>query len=96
MTSSGFQTVDAIKPNKLLSNLLDLFLEFLAAFRLPMSGAPDIRMAMDYGFVEKHRADQLTLLRMRTGHHNRLNAHLFNKMKMGQSEMCPCPATPLQ
>ena len=35
------------------------------------------------------RADQVTILRLRTGH-NRLNAHLYNKMRIGESEMCPC------
>lgn len=35
------------------------------------------------------RADQVIILRLRTGH-NRLNAHLYNKLKIGQSEMCPC------
>ena len=35
------------------------------------------------------RADQVIILRLRTGH-NRLNAHLYNKMRIGQSEMCPC------
>ena len=35
------------------------------------------------------RADQVIILRLRTGH-NRLNAHLFHKMKIGQTEMCPC------
>ena len=35
------------------------------------------------------RADQVIILRLRNGH-NRLNAHLFHKMKIGQTEMCPC------
>ena len=35
------------------------------------------------------KEDQVIILRLRTGH-NRLNAHLYNKMKIGQSELCPC------
>ena len=31
------------------------------------------------------------LFRMRTGH-NRLNAHMYSKFKVGESEMCPCNA----
>ena len=39
------------------------------------------------------RADQVILLRLRTGH-NRLNAHLF-RLKIGQTDMCPCDTAPM-
>ena len=35
--------------------------------------------------------EQGNLFRMRTGH-NRLNAHMYSKFKVGESEMCPCNA----
>ena len=38
-----------------------------------------------------NRTEQLILFRLRTGH-NRLNAHMYNKFKIGESEMCPCNA----
>ena len=38
-----------------------------------------------------NRTEQVILLRLRTGH-NRLNAHMYNKFKVGESEMCPCNA----
>ena len=38
-----------------------------------------------------NRPEQVILLRLRTGH-NRLNAHMYNKFKVGESEMCPCNA----
>ena len=38
-----------------------------------------------------NRPEQVILFRLRTGH-NRLNAHMYNKCKIGQSEMCPCNA----
>ena len=41
-----------------------------------------------------NRADQVILLRLRTGH-SRLDVHLFNKMTIGQSEMCPCNTAPM-
>ena len=34
---------------------------------------------------------ELILFRLRSGH-NRLNAHMYNKFKVGESEMCPCNA----
>ena len=37
------------------------------------------------------RTEQVILFRLRTGH-NRLNAHMYNKFKVGESEMCPCNA----
>ena len=33
--------------------------------------------------------EQITLFRVRTGH-NRLNAHMYSKFKVGESDMCPC------
>ena len=38
-----------------------------------------------------NRPKQVILFRLRTGH-NRLNAHMYNKFKVGESEMCPCNA----
>ena len=38
-----------------------------------------------------NRTEQVILFRLRTGH-NRLNAHMYNKFKDGESEMCPCNA----
>ena len=38
-----------------------------------------------------NRREQVILFRLRTGH-NRLNAHMYNKFKVGESEMCPCNA----
>ena len=33
----------------------------------------------------------MILFRLRTGH-NRLNAHMYNKFKVGESKACPCKA----
>ena len=38
-----------------------------------------------------NRTEEVILFRLRTGH-NRLNAHMYNKFKVGESEMCPCNA----
>ena len=38
-----------------------------------------------------NRTEQVILFRLRTGH-NRLNAHMYNKFKIGEFEMCPCNA----
>ena len=38
-----------------------------------------------------NRPEQVILFRLRTGH-NRLNAHMYNKFEVGESEMCPCNA----
>ena len=38
-----------------------------------------------------NRPEQVILFRLRTGH-NRRNAHMYNKFKVGESEMCPCNA----
>ena len=35
------------------------------------------------------RREQVTIFRLRTGH-NRLNHHLFNKLRIGHTEQCPC------
>ena len=42
-------------------------------------------------FFVQFRTEQVILFRLRTGH-NRLNAHMYNKFKVGESEMCPCNA----
>ena len=41
------------------------------------------------GYYNLRRTDQVTILRLRTGL-NRLRSHLYNKMNIGQTEMCPC------
>ena len=38
-----------------------------------------------------NRPEQVIMFRLRTGH-NRLNAHMYSKFKVGNSEMCPCNA----
>ena len=38
-----------------------------------------------------NRPEHVVLFRLRTGH-NRLNDHVYNKFKVGESEMCPCNA----
>ena len=35
------------------------------------------------------RREQVTVFRLRTGH-NRLNHHLYTKLRIGQTEQCPC------
>ena len=35
------------------------------------------------------RKEQVTVFRLRTGH-NRLRSHLFNKFKIGTTDVCPC------
>ena len=35
------------------------------------------------------RREQITVLRLRTGH-NRLNYHLYSKLRIGHTEQCPC------
>ena len=40
---------------------------------------------------ELNRPEQVILFRLRTGH-NRLNAHMYSRYKVGESEMCPCNA----
>ena len=35
------------------------------------------------------RAQQVVIFRLRTGH-NRMNYHLFTKLKIGQTDQCPC------
>ena len=38
-----------------------------------------------------NRPERVILFKLRTGH-NRLNAHMYNRFKVGQSEMYPCNA----
>ena len=40
------------------------------------------------------RKDQVILFRLRTGH-NRMNCHLFNKLKIGETDRCPCKRGPM-
>ena len=35
------------------------------------------------------RREQVTVFRLRTGH-NRLNYHLYSKLRIGHTEQCPC------
>ena len=44
------------------------------------------------GYYKLCRADQVILFRLRTGH-NRLNAHMYKKFKICDSELCPCKAS---
>ena len=53
---------------------------------------PDHSQSDSYQLL--NRSDQVVLFRLRTGH-NRLNAHMFRKLKIGQSEMCPCGTAPM-
>ena len=46
------------------------------------------------GYHKLNRADQVTMIRLRTGH-NRMKAHLFNKLKIGESDRCPCETAPM-
>ena len=45
-------------------------------------------------FYKLIRIDKVTIFRLRTGH-NRLRFHLYNKMMIGQTEMCPCNTAPM-
>ena len=45
-------------------------------------------------FKSLHRKDQVILFRLRTGH-NRMNYHLFNKLKIGETDRCPCKRGPM-
>ena len=38
-----------------------------------------------------YKPEKVILFRLRTGH-NRLNAHMYSRFKVGESEMCPCNA----
>ena len=40
------------------------------------------------------REDQVILFRLRTGH-NRMRAHMHNKLRIGPTEMCPCNTGPM-
>ena len=46
------------------------------------------------GYFCLTRSEQVILLKLCTGH-NKRNAHLFNKLETGQSEMCSCDTTPV-
>ena len=46
------------------------------------------------GYHKMNRTDQVIMLRLRTGH-NRMRAHLFNKLKIGESDLCPCDTAPM-
>ena len=35
------------------------------------------------------------LFRLRTHGHNRMNAHMFNKLQIGQTDRCPCDTAPM-
>ncbi|KAK7095978.1 hypothetical protein V1264_005326 [Littorina saxatilis] len=42
-------------------------------------------------YYQLSKRDQVTRFRLRTGH-NRLNAHMYSKFRIGESEMCSCNA----
>ena len=46
---------------------------------------------MSDNLYKLNRPEQVILFRLRTGH-SRLNAHMYSKFKVGESEMCPCNA----
>ena len=57
---------------------------------------PQYRQSSHYdtsqpGLNKLNRPEQVILFRLRTGH-NKLNAHMYNNFKVGESEMCPCNA----
>jgi len=43
----------------------------------------------DDPFHKLSRAEQVIIFRLRTGH-NRMNHHLYKKLKIGQTDQCPC------
>ena len=45
-------------------------------------------------YYRLNTADHVSLFRLRTGY-NRVTAHHYNKMKIGQTEMCPCDTAPM-
>ena len=45
-------------------------------------------------YYSLNRADQVILFRLRTGH-NRLRAHLFTKLRIGETDICPCGTEPM-
>ena len=53
---------------------------------------PDHNQSDSYQLLS--RSDQVTLFRLRTGH-TRLNAHMYRKLHIGHSEMCPCDTAPM-
>ena len=46
------------------------------------------------GFHYLDRADQVIPISLRTGH-NRVNAHVYSKLKIGQTDCCPCDIAPV-
>ena len=53
---------------------------------------PDFDPADGYHYLD--RADQVILIRLRTGH-NRMNAHVYSKLKIGQTDCCPRDTAPV-
>ena len=45
-------------------------------------------------FYQLPRHDQVTILRLRTGH-NRLRCHMYNKFKIGETDLCTCGTAPM-
>ena len=46
------------------------------------------------GYHYLDRADQVILVRLRTGH-SRINAHMYSKLKICQMDRCPCDTVPM-
>ncbi|XP_055859728.1 uncharacterized protein LOC129921637 [Biomphalaria glabrata] len=47
----------------------------------------------DDAYYKLSRQDQRLIFRLRTGH-NRMRQHMFRKLKIGTSEICPCGVSP--
>ena len=44
--------------------------------------------------LKLNRIDQVVLFRLRTGH-NKMKAHMYNKLKIGETDRCPCNTGPM-
>ena len=44
--------------------------------------------------LKLNRTDQVVLFRLRTGH-NKMKAHMYNKLKIGETDRCPCNTGPM-
>ena len=53
---------------------------------------PDFNPTNGYHYLD--RADQVILIRLRAGH-NRMNAHMYSRLKIGQTDCYPCNTAPM-
>ena len=69
---------------------------FLVAFFWGGGGGhqkhPDFNPTDGHHYLD--RADQVILIRLRTGH-NRMNDRMYSKLKTGQTDGCPCDTAPM-